>query len=120
MSLQKEKKSQKREKCDAKNIKNDNLRLLIVPGNVSFANKKTMERLEMEKCLEVFVLLMEDEKVYMDPFLTFDSICRWIGIGRKDMDRYLEEQFGCDGTDILKAYRGAVPLHFREKYGILL
>ncbi len=40
MSLQKEKKSQKREKCDAKNIKNDNLRLLIVPGNVSFANKK--------------------------------------------------------------------------------
>ena len=94
--------------------------MLIAFGNGSFANKKAMERLKMENYLEVFVLLMEEEKVYIDPFLTFDSICGWIGIGKQDLDRYLEEQFGCGGTDILKAYRGAVPLHFLEKYGILL
>ena len=74
----------------------------------------------MEKFYDLFAELLEEERVYMDPGLTFGSICRWMGVREADFDRYLMSETGCGGSDILKAYRGAVPLHFREKYGILL
>ncbi len=74
----------------------------------------------MEEYYDIFAELLEEERVYMDPGLTFDSICRWIGVSRADFDMYLMSETGCSGSDILKAYRGAASLRFLKKYGILL
>lgn len=74
----------------------------------------------MEKFYDLFAVLLEEERVYMDPGLTFGSICRWIGVREADFDRYLMSETGCGGSDILKAYRGAASSHFLKKYGILL
>lgn len=82
--------------------------------------KKTMKSADMEKYFELFSVLMEEEKVYMDPMLTFGEICRWIGVESHDLDRWLMSELGFSGPDILKAYRGAASSHFWKKYGILL
>lgn len=82
--------------------------------------KKTMKRADMEKYFELFSVLMEEEKVYMDPTLTFGEICRWIGVESRSLDSWLMSELGFSGSDILKAYRGAASSHFWKKYGILL
>ena len=74
----------------------------------------------MEEYYDIFAELLEEERVYMDPGLTFGSICRWMGVREADFDRYLMSETGCGGPDILKAYRGAASSHFLKKYGILL
>lgn len=82
--------------------------------------KKTMDKMEIIKGYEIFAMLMEEEKVYMNPLVTFDTVCSWIGVGRHDLDCYIKAQLGCGGTDIMKAYRDSIPSHFLQKYGILL
>lgn len=82
--------------------------------------KKTMKSADMENYFNLFYILVEEEKVYMDPSLGFADICRWIGVGSDDMDRWLMAELGFSGSDILKAYRGAASSYFWKKYGILL
>ena len=48
----------------------------------------------MEEYYDIFAELLEEERVYMDPGLTFDSICRWIGVSRADFDMYLMSETG--------------------------
>ena len=73
-----------------------------------------------EEKLKLFYDLMEEEKVYMDPSLSFDRICSWMDVVPDDMDSYLMYFLGYTGDDILKVYRGEIALHFIEKYGIKL
>ncbi len=73
-----------------------------------------------EEKFKLFYDLMEEEKVYMDPSLSFDRICLWMDVVPDDMDSYLMSFLGYKGDDILKAYRGETALHFIEKYKIKL
>lgn len=73
-----------------------------------------------EEKFKLFGNLLEKEKVYMDPNLTFDKICLWIGVGKEEFDEYLTGTLGYTGSDILKAYRDSETLYFIEKYGIKL
>lgn len=79
-----------------------------------------MKSADMENYFKIFSDLMDEEKVYMDPSLTFADICRWMGVRSRDMDRWLMGELGFSGSDILKAYRGAASSYFWKKYGILL
>lgn len=81
---------------------------------------KNMEKMKINEGYELFARLMEDEKVYMNPFLTFDSVCALIGVGYRELDDYIRGQLGCGGHDIMKAYRDSLPLYFLQKYGIML
>lgn len=82
--------------------------------------RKTTRIMDIEKSFELFAALMEDEKVYMDPSLSFSSVCGWIGVPAEAMDAYLNENFGWCGSEVMSMYRRTVPLRFYEKYGILL
>lgn len=79
-----------------------------------------MKRADIEKYFELFSVLLEEEKVYMDPTLTFAELCRRIGVESRLLDRCLMSELGFSGSDILKAYRGAASSYFWKKYGILL
>ncbi len=75
--------------------------------------------MEEEKFL-IFGNLLENEKVYMDPGLTFENICSWLGVEEEEFDAYLIGTIGYAGSDILKAYRDSTASCFMEKYGIKL
>lgn len=79
-----------------------------------------MKSADMENYFKLFSILMDKEKVYMDPSLTFGDVCRWIGVRNTAFDRWLMSELGFHGDDILKAYRGAASSYFWKKYGILL
>ena len=57
-----------------------------------------------------FERLLDDEKLYLDPCVTFSSLCRLSGAPRRDMDRLLVEELGVGGSDLLRIYRRAEPL----------
>lgn len=69
---------------------------------------------------ELFAALLEDEKIYLDPSVTFERICGWLETSPAEMDSYLMDTIGYSGDDILKTYRGGMALYFMEKYGISL
>ena len=79
-----------------------------------------------EKCkmdtdrFELFATLLEKEKVYMDPGVTFRRMCKWIGVEPSEADAVLMEELGYHGDDILKAYREGNASYMHEKYGIEL
>lgn len=68
----------------------------------------------------LFSALLEKERIYMDPALTFGTVCKWIHADKESLDRYIMEETGYSGDDILKAYRGSIASHFMKKYGIEL
>lgn len=79
-----------------------------------------MKKQNVERCYELFALLLEEEKIYMDPSVTFDSVCSWLGVEKAALDCYVESMLGCSGMDVIRAYRASVPFRFLSKYGILV
>lgn len=113
---QKWKKYTKTEKTKAISPQNDNEILLF-----SIQSPHLQKKLDMESdVLELFVSLLEQEKVYMNPDVSFCMICGWIKTSPEEMDSILLREFGYSGDDILKVYRDGIALHFMEKYGIKL
>ena len=82
-------------------------------------HKKTHVNMEKEK-FELFYRLLEEEKVYMVPGVTFVKICGWIGADAGEMDSYIESELGYSGDGILEAYREGHEKRLEDKYGIEL
>lgn len=91
--------------------------MLLCNINCRFAEK--IQDMDTFK-FEIFASLLENEKVYMDPEVTFGMMCGWLKVDPGDMDRFLMSELGYSGDDILKAYRGGTASYFEEKYGIEL
>ena len=73
-----------------------------------------------EEKLAVFAALLDEEKVYMDRMLDFCCICSWMGVDREGMDRYLMEELGHTGDDILMKYRDMQYESLKNKYGLVI
>lgn len=73
-----------------------------------------------EEKLAVFAALLDEEKVYMDRMLGFAEICSWMGVDSEGMDRYLLEELGCTGDDILVKYRCMQYESLKHKYGLVI
>ena len=69
-----------------------------------------MERSVMDRKLERFALLLESG-TENGKNMSFEEMCRKAGVSAGEMDRYLYDSFGLSGADILKAYRGHIPLY---------
>ncbi len=54
---------------------------------------------------EIFGRLLEEGKIYEDSSWTFDSLCRVLGVGPASFGRYVFEQVGLSGDEILRIYR---------------
>ena len=75
--------------------------------------------MEKEK-FEMFATLLEKEKVYMYPGVTFRKVCGWIGADALKMDLFLESELGYGGDEIMRAYRSGTVCRFKAEYGIEL
>lgn len=67
---------------------------------------KTRRKMEgMERRQVLFAALLEDEKVLEDATLDFGRLCLMMKVDRREMDRYLMDELGFSGEEILASYR---------------
>ena len=65
-----------------------------------------------------FEKLMNEERLYLNPGLTFEIICGWLGADAGEMDGLLLQELGLDGEALLKSLRKSFPERLERKYGI--
>lgn len=90
--------------------------MLSFRGFISFARKN----MDYGEKYELLGTLLEDEKVYMNPGMTFETVCRWMGVCPKRMDEYVYSSVGMSGNEVIEIYRNSVAPYFLEKYGIVI
>lgn len=64
--------------------------------------------------------LLTDEKIYLIPDLTFETLCSWLEVLPADLENLIFEELGLTGQELLDRYRRDWPGYFRKKYGIKL
>ena len=60
---------------------------------------------ELERAYASFGKMMAEDEVYRNPALTFEEICRRIGIPVGRLDRYIYSEMGMTGRQLMEAYR---------------
>lgn len=68
---------------------------------------------------ETFCRLMTEENLYIDPTLTFATVCRWIGTSPAALDHVLEQELGYSGEALIAHFRAQQALRLRDNYGIV-
>jgi hypothetical protein len=64
--------------------------------------------------------LLNDEKIYLIPDLTFETLCSWLEVPPADLDNLTFQELGLTGQGLLDRYLKDWPGYFRKKYGIKL
>lgn len=65
---------------------------------------------ELRKAYEAFGRMVAEEEVYREETLTFDDVCRRIGIETGALERLIFSEMGMTGRQLMEAYReGIVP-----------
>jgi len=70
------------------------------------------------ECYRLLEILVDDEKVYLDPSFTFGRVCRMLGAPRAELDALLESELGLDGASLFASLRAALPERLERKYGL--
>ena len=72
--------------------------------------KKRIADKGLRKAYEAFGRMMVEEEVYREETLTFDDVCRRIGIETGSLERLIFSEMGMTGRQLMEAYReGIVP-----------
>lgn len=72
--------------------------------------KKGIADKELRKAYEAFGRMMVEEEVYREETLTFDDVCRRIGVETGALERLIFSEMGMTGRQLMGAYReGIVP-----------
>lgn len=72
--------------------------------------KKRIADKGLRKAYEAFGRMMVEEEVYREETLTFDDVCRRIGIEPGALVRLIFSEMGMTGRQLMEAYReGIVP-----------
>ena len=79
-----------------------------------------MKKASIEEQYEVFGRLLIEDRIYVDPNVTFPMICRWLGADEKELDEKILSELGVNGRTLLRTYRAQEPARLREKYSLLL
>ncbi|MGN0194921.1 MAG: hypothetical protein ACI4AE_00505 [Candidatus Cryptobacteroides sp.] len=66
----------------------------------------------------LFSVLLLEEKVYLDPTLTFSDVCRWMGADEAALSTMMAMELGTDGDSLMRRYREGELSRLREKYDI--
>ena len=72
----------------------------------------------LEENYELLGQLVDVEKIYLDPSVPFERVCRMLGAPRADMDALLERELGLGGQELFVALRTALPERLERKYGL--
>lgn len=52
-----------------------------------------------------FERLMDNEKVYLDPDVSFHTICRRLAVSPSSLDEILIQELGMSGDELVDSYR---------------
>ena len=66
---------------------------------------------------ERFCALLLEDRIYLDPSVTFPLICRWLSADARALDARLREEAGIGGRDLLATLRRREPERLLRKYG---
>ena len=77
-----------------------------------------MKKRNTSEQYNLFSVLLLEEKVYLDPTLTFSDICRWMGADERALSTMMAMELGTDGDSLMRSYREGELSRLREKYDI--
>lgn len=78
-----------------------------------------MKKASVQDYYEAFGRLLLEDKVYLDPDVTFPRICKWLGADEKQLGGMIESELGVSGASLIRTYRAQEPARLREKYSYL-
>lgn len=67
-------------------------------------NERKMER-TINEYYELISKILLENKVYMDPTLTFSRLCQYIGADPKSLDALILSEMGLSGDELMHRYR---------------
>lgn len=67
---------------------------------------------------EHFCQLMSEERLYLNPSLSYETVCRWLAVEPAELDVILEREIGYSGKALMEHFREQAQAHLREHYGI--
>lgn len=79
-----------------------------------------VEDKSLMKSYEIFSRLLHEDKIFMDPSLSFSIICRWIGADRRRLDKLIKNELGLSGMEMIRAFRAIEMERIAEKYSKIL
>ena len=65
----------------------------------------------MEKLLDV-------EKIYLNPWISFRRICRWLGVPPAELDLMVRRELGMGGGELISRFRASESERLSRIYGI--
>ncbi len=72
----------------------------------------------LDENYSLFEKLMNEERLFLNPGLSFTTICGWLGADAGEMDGLLLQELGLDGEAVLRGMRKTIPERLKRKYGI--
>lgn len=65
---------------------------------------------------EFFADLLLEDRIYLDPEVSFTRICRWMGADARQLDDYIRSELGLSGEALIRRYRQGEPARLQAKY----
>lgn len=72
----------------------------------------------LEDSYDLLEKLLDEEKIYMDPTVSFHRICSWMDTPERDLDRMIRKELGLGGDELLMRLRASMSERLKRKYGI--
>jgi len=79
-----------------------------------------MKNERLLEAYESFCRLMVEERLYLNPTLTYETVCRWLGVGEKELDAQLSRELGYTGPALIQHFRKQTNYRLCDTYGINL
>ena len=76
-----------------------------------------MKTNQITSAYETFCRLMTEEDLYVDPTLTFATVCRWLGVSPTELDREIGNELGFSGEALIHHLRTRQANRLRDTYG---
>ncbi|MBO7544137.1 MAG: hypothetical protein J6T02_00975 [Bacteroidales bacterium] len=72
---------------------------------------------DISRFYALFEKLLDEDSLFIDPSVGFDSICRMIGAPRRKLDSYIYKELGMHGDSVIACYRAQWYASIIAKYG---
>lgn len=72
----------------------------------------------LDESYALFEKLVDEEKIYMDPRVSFPMLCAWMDAPERELDRRVRSELGLSGSGLLARLREGIPDRLKRKYGI--
>ncbi len=72
----------------------------------------------IENAYNVMEKLMDVEKVYLNPHVSFRRVCRWLDVPAEELDRMVRGELGMGGEELFARFRVSESERLSRIYGI--